>query len=75
MGARNVTVNSVAPGYLTTEMTEELNSAQSRQIVKRTPLGRLGDPQDVTGLILFLCSEQANFITGQVLVVDGGITC
>lgn len=75
LGARNITVNSVAPGYLTTEMTEELNSAQSRQIVKRTPLGRLGDPKDVTGLILFLCSDQANFITGQVLVVDGGITC
>lgn len=75
LGARNITVNSVAPGYLTTEMTEELDSAQSRQIVKRTPLGRLGDPQDVTGLIRFLCSEQANFITGQVMVVDGGITC
>jgi len=75
LGARNITVNSVAPGYLTTEMTEELDSAQSRQIVKRTPLGRLGDPQDVTGLILFLCSEKANFITGQVMVVDGGITC
>jgi len=75
LGARNITVNSVAPGYLTTEMTEELDAAQHRQIVKRTPLGRLGDPEDVTGLILFLCSEQANFITGQVMVVDGGITC
>ncbi|MEP1471059.1 MAG: 3-oxoacyl-ACP reductase FabG [Halieaceae bacterium] len=75
LGARNITVNSVAPGYLTTEMTEELDSAQSRQIIKRTPLGRLGDPDDVTGLIMFLCSEKADFITGQVMVVDGGINC
>ena len=75
LGARNITVNSVAPGYLTTEMTEELDSNQHRQIVKRTPLGRLGEPDDVTGLILFLCSEKAGFITGQVMVVDGGINC
>jgi 3-oxoacyl-[acyl-carrier protein] reductase len=75
LGARNITVNSVAPGYLTTEMTEELDGPQYRQIVKRTPLGRLGDPEDVAGLVRFLCSDEANFITGQVMVVDGGITC
>ena len=75
LGARNITVNSVAPGYLNTEMTEELDGPQYRQIVKRTPLGRLGDPTDVTGLIRFLCSTEADFITGQVMVVDGGITC
>ena len=75
LGARKITVNAVAPGYLTTEMTEELNQEQIRQIVRRTPLGRLGEPGDVIGLIQFLASEQADFITGQVLVVDGGLGC
>lgn len=75
LGPRNITVNSVAPGYLTTEMTDVLDEAQHQQISRRTPLGRLGKPEDVTGLILFLASEQADFITGQVLVVDGGISC
>ena len=75
LGARNITVNSVAPGYLTTEMTEELDDKQQRQISKRTPLGRLGTPEDVTGLVLFLSGDAGAFITGQVLVVDGGITC
>ena len=75
LGARNITVNSVAPGYLTTEMTDELDVEQRDQISRRTPVGRLGRPEDVTGLILFLVSEQADFITGQVMVVDGGISC
>ena len=75
LGPRNITVNSVAPGYLTTEMTDVLDEKQHRQISRRTPLGRLGTPEDVTGLILFLSSSQADFITGQVLVVDGGISC
>ncbi|MBK6739412.1 MAG: 3-oxoacyl-ACP reductase FabG [Haliea sp.] len=75
LGSRNITVNSVAPGYLTTEMTEELGDKQRRQIVGRTPMGRMGTPQDVAAAVLFLASEQAGFITGQVLVVDGGISC
>jgi len=75
LGPRNITVNSVAPGFLTTEMTDVLNEKQQRQITGRTPMGRLGEPKDITGAILFLCSDQADFITGQVLVVDGGISC
>jgi 3-oxoacyl-[acyl-carrier protein] reductase len=75
LGPRNITVNSIAPGYLTTEMTDVLDEKQHRQISRRTPLGRLGVPEDVTGLVLFLTSDLANFITGQVLVVDGGISC
>jgi 3-oxoacyl-[acyl-carrier protein] reductase len=75
LGSRNITVNSIAPGYLTTEMTEELDSEQMRQIVKRTPLGRLGSPEDVAKVVSFIASDDASFITGQVIVVDGGITC
>jgi len=75
LGVRGITVNSVAPGYLTTEMTEELDGPQMRQIVKRTPLGRLGSPEDVAKVVSFIASDDAEFITGQVIVVDGGITC
>jgi 3-oxoacyl-[acyl-carrier protein] reductase len=75
LGARNITVNSVAPGYLTTEMTHELDSRQTRQIIGRTPLGRLGNPEDVAEVVAFLASEKAGFITGQVIVIDGGISC
>jgi len=75
LGSRNITVNSVAPGYLSTEMTEALDAGQFKQIVGRTPLGRLGSPQDVAGAVEFLASPAADFITGQVLVVDGGISC
>ncbi len=74
LGARNITVNSVAPGYLDTDMTEELEAAQRDQIVRRTPLGRLGRPQDVAAMVLFLADDEAGFITGQTFVVDGGIS-
>lgn len=75
LGSRNITVNSVAPGYLTTEMTEELDERQRGQIIGRTPMGRMGTARDVAGAVQFLASEDASFITGQVLVVDGGISC
>jgi 3-oxoacyl-[acyl-carrier protein] reductase len=75
LGDRRIRVNSIAPGYLETEMTHGLDAERCQQIVRRTPLGRLGTPQDVVGAVLFLLSPDAQFITGQVLVVDGGITC
>jgi 3-oxoacyl-[acyl-carrier protein] reductase len=74
LGPRMIRVNSVAPGYLETEMTHGLSDDQRMQIVRRTPIGRLGKPEDVAGPVLFLLSEKALFITGQTLVVDGGIT-
>ena len=74
LGARKIRVNSIAPGYLKTEMTHGLSERHMEQIVRRTPLGRLGTPEDVAGTVLFLLSDSARFITGQVLVVDGGIT-
>ena len=75
LGSRNITVNSVAPGYLTTAMTDELDEQQTRQIIGRTPLGRLGEPADVAEMVEFIASDRAGFITGQVFVVDGGISC
>ena len=75
VGRRNITVNSVAPGYLETAISASLGDAQRRQIVNRTPIGRLGVVSDVSPLVAFLLSEEAGFITGQTLVVDGGISC
>jgi 3-oxoacyl-[acyl-carrier protein] reductase len=75
LGPRSVTVNSVAPGYLVTEMSASLSEAQRKQIVNRTPLGRLGECADVLPVVRFLLSEGAQFITGQTIVVDGGICC
>ena len=75
LGPRNITVNSVAPGYLRTEMSHGLRERQLDQIVRRTPLGRLGEPADVAPVIRFLLSDDAQFITGQTLIVDGGLTC
>jgi 3-oxoacyl-[acyl-carrier protein] reductase len=74
LGGRNIRVNSIAPGYYDTEMSHKLTDAQKEQILRRTPLGRLGVPKDVVGSILFFLSDQASYITGQTLVIDGGGT-
>ena len=73
-GRRGITVNSVAPGYLETELSASLRAHQRAQIIGRTPLGRLGTVGDVAPVIRFLLSDDAAFITGQTIVVDGGIT-
>lgn len=75
LGSRGITVNSIAPGYLRTEMSHGLDEAQLGQIERRTPLGRLGEPSDVARAVLFLVAPENKFITGQLLVVDGGLTC
>ena len=75
VGRRRITVNSVAPGYLETALSASLAEPQRRQIVNRTPLGRLGAVSDVVPLVTFLLGDEAGFITGQTLVVDGGISC
>jgi 3-oxoacyl-[acyl-carrier protein] reductase len=73
LGSRGVRVNAVAPGYIATELTDVLNDEQRGLILENTPLGRLGEPEDVAGAVRFLCSDEAAFITGEVLLVDGGL--
>jgi 3-oxoacyl-[acyl-carrier protein] reductase len=74
LGSMGIRVNSVAPGFMETEMTAELTEKQRARIIKQTPLGRLGTVEDVSSVVKFLLSDAARFITGQTFVVDGGLT-
>jgi 3-oxoacyl-[acyl-carrier protein] reductase len=73
VASRGITVNAVAPGFIDTEMTQGLKAEWKEELKKRIPLGRLGSPQDVAEAVAFLSSDAAGYITGQVLVVDGGM--
>jgi 3-oxoacyl-[acyl-carrier protein] reductase len=73
LGSRNVRANVVAPGYVKTQLTEVIPEEAKTKMLDLTPLGRFGDPEDVAGTVRFLCSEEASFITGAVLLVDGGL--
>jgi 3-oxoacyl-[acyl-carrier protein] reductase len=73
LGSRNVRANVVAPGYVKTQLTDVLPEDATKAMLDNTPLGRLGDPEDVAGAVRFLCSDEAAFITGEVLLVDGGL--
>ena len=73
LGSRNVRANVVAPGYVTTQLTDVLPEEATSAMLAATPLERLGDPEDVAGAVRFLCSDEAAFITGAVLLVDGGL--
>ena len=73
LGSRNVRANVVAPGYVQTQLTDVLPEEATEAMLQQTPLGRLGDPADVAGAVRFLCSDEASFVTGEVLLVDGGL--
>ena len=73
VASRNVTINAVAPGFVATSMVEDLSEDARRQILARIPMGRFGTAQDVAEAVLFLCSDGAGYITGQVLTIDGGM--
>jgi 3-oxoacyl-[acyl-carrier protein] reductase len=72
-GSRGVRANAIAPGYIVTDMTAGLSDDIKEQLTGHTPLGRLGTPEDVAGLVAFLCTDAASFITGTVIPVDGGL--
>lgn len=73
VASRGITANAVAPGFISTEMTQRLSSSTQEEILKQIPLGYIGSPEDVAEVVAFLASEKARYITGQVLVVDGGL--
>jgi 3-oxoacyl-[acyl-carrier protein] reductase len=72
LGSRNVRVNAVAPGLIETAMTADLPETARAHFLQNTPLGRPGTPEDVSGVVAFLCSDSAGYVTGQTIVVDGG---
>jgi len=73
VGSRNITVNAVAPGFIATDMTHGLSDELKQKMIGETPLKRMGAPEDVASAVKFLASEEAGFITGHVLDVNGGI--
>jgi len=73
VASRNITVNCVAPGFIVTAMTESLSEDQKEQLIGRIPSGHLGNPDDVAGACVFLASEEASYVTGQTLHVNGGM--
>ena len=73
LSSRNILVNAVAPGFIASNMTDRLNENQKNSILERIPMKRLGTPQDVANVVGFLCSENANYITGQTIHVNGGL--
>ena len=73
VGKRDITINSVAPGFISTDMTEQNEGVNSEYVVKEIPLGRFGEPNEIASLVGFLCSEDASYITGQTVHINGGL--
>ena len=73
VGTRGITVNAVAPGFINTAMTQALNESQQQAILSQIPLGRMGEADDIANAVAFLASEEASYITGTVIHVNGGM--
>jgi 3-oxoacyl-[acyl-carrier protein] reductase len=73
LGSRGVRANVIAPGYVSSRLTDEIPDELRQAMLQNTPLGRFGEPEDIAGAVRFLCSDEASFITGEVLLVDGGL--
>ena len=74
LGPKGITVNAIAPGVIETEMTTAILAERGAGIIASTPLGRIGQPEDIAGIALFLCSSEAGWITGRTIIADGGVT-
>ena len=74
MGSRNITSNVVAPGYIETDMTSFLDEQNKENIIEQLSIKRIGKPEDISNVVSFLCSDESEYITGQVIPVDGGLT-
>jgi len=75
LGSRNITVNAVAPGFIDTEMTAQLPESVKEKMLAQVPLKRFGRPEEVAGLVVYLASDAAGYITGQTITIDGGMVC
>lgn len=75
VASRGITVNCIAPGFIETEMTDKLTEEQKKAIVRRVPMARMGEPSEIAHAAVFLASDRAAYITGQTLVIDGGMIC
>jgi 3-oxoacyl-[acyl-carrier protein] reductase len=73
LASRNILVNAVAPGFIQTRMTDELNEEQKSALLGQIPAGRFGQPEDIAGIVGFLCTDAAGYITGQTIEVTGGL--
>ena len=73
VGSRNITINSIAPGFIDTDMTQQNDGVNIDELIKEIPLGRFGKPDEVAHLVSFLCSEEASYITGQIIHINGGL--
>ena len=73
VGSRNITVNCVAPGFIDTDMTSYIGQNERNEILKKIPLNKFGSPEDISKLVMFLMSDEASYITGQTISIDGGL--
>ena len=74
LASRNITVNTIAPGYISTEMSDAIEEKTKENLLNQIPLGRIGSPEDIANMALYLASDQASYITGQTIAIDGGMT-
>ena len=73
VGKRNITINSIAPGFIDTDMTQQSDGVNMEDLINEIPLGRFGKPEEIAHLVSFLCSEEASYITGQTIHINGGL--
>ena len=74
LGSRNITSNVIAPGYIETDMTSFLDDENKENIIEQLSIKRIGEPEDISNVVAFLCNDESEYITGQVITVDGGLT-